>query len=439
MFPAANSEVLPRVVGEIDAHALKSGISLEEVLGEPESEGFRVGNRFASGQRIHHVLHGVGWIDVGCCRLRCTTRRTRPRSGSRRSNRARRDDRGGAAPGRAGCATSRKRRVRESIVDNSPTFTSLADLASSRVGGRALATNDDFFASKSNLLKPEPAVFIAGQVHDARQMDGRLGIAPPPHAGSRLVRDRAWACAASCMASTSTPATSPAITRHIVRSTRSTAARALARQVVGASKVRRGSSCCRSRRFAATVTICSRSRTPRPWTHLRLNIFPDGGVARLRVYGEVAVDWRRLARGGRADRSRRHPQRRAGPRRQRHALRRQGQHDHARPRGEHGRRLGDAAPARAGSRLGHRAPRARRVCCRRSRSTPITSRAIIRRARRSRDASRHRRAARGCATIESLTTASWTEILPRTKLRAAPPASLFEGAAADWRRCRTCD
>ena len=33
----------------------------------------------------------------------------------------------------------------------------------------------------------------------------------------------------------------------------------------------------------------------RPWTHLRLNIYPDGGVARLRVYGEVAVDWQRVA------------------------------------------------------------------------------------------------------------------------------------------------
>jgi allantoicase len=27
------------------------------------------------------------------------------------------------------------------------------------------------------------------------------------------------------------------------------------------------------------------------WTHLRLNIFPDGGIARLRVYGEPARDW----------------------------------------------------------------------------------------------------------------------------------------------------
>jgi allantoicase len=27
------------------------------------------------------------------------------------------------------------------------------------------------------------------------------------------------------------------------------------------------------------------------YTHLRLNIYPDGGVARLKVYGEVAIDW----------------------------------------------------------------------------------------------------------------------------------------------------
>ena len=27
------------------------------------------------------------------------------------------------------------------------------------------------------------------------------------------------------------------------------------------------------------------------WTHLRLNIFPDGGIARLRVYGEPVRDW----------------------------------------------------------------------------------------------------------------------------------------------------
>ena len=34
------------------------------------------------------------------------------------------------------------------------------------------------------------------------------------------------------------------------------------------------------------------------WTHLRFNIHPDGGVARLRVYGEVAPQWRRLRQIG---------------------------------------------------------------------------------------------------------------------------------------------
>ena len=33
-------------------------------------------------------------------------------------------------------------------------------------------------------------------------------------------------------------------------------------------------------------------------THLRFHIYPDGGVARLRVHGEVAPDWARLARFG---------------------------------------------------------------------------------------------------------------------------------------------
>ncbi|HSS50370.1 MAG TPA: allantoicase, partial [Thermoanaerobaculia bacterium] len=33
-------------------------------------------------------------------------------------------------------------------------------------------------------------------------------------------------------------------------------------------------------------------------THLRFNIYPDGGVARLRVHGEVVPDWPRLTRHG---------------------------------------------------------------------------------------------------------------------------------------------
>lgn len=29
-----------------------------------------------------------------------------------------------------------------------------------------------------------------------------------------------------------------------------------------------------------------------PWTHIRLNIYPDGGIARLRLYGEAHPNWK---------------------------------------------------------------------------------------------------------------------------------------------------
>ena len=52
-------------------------------------------------------------------------------------------------------------------------FTHLIDLASARLGAEAVATNDDFFAPKENLLKPEPAIFIPEKYTDrGKWMDG---------------------------------------------------------------------------------------------------------------------------------------------------------------------------------------------------------------------------------------------------------------------------
>src|SRR5260370_34523957 len=39
----------------------------------------------------------------------------------------------------------------------------------------------------------------------------------------------------------------------------------------------------------------------RAYTHLRVNIYPDGGIARLRVYGQPKVDWTRVDRGSQVD------------------------------------------------------------------------------------------------------------------------------------------
>src|SRR4026207_1492736 len=52
-------------------------------------------------------------------------------------------------------------------------FADLADLASARVGGRAIAASDDFFAPKSNLVKPAAPAFLPGHYPPrAKWMDG---------------------------------------------------------------------------------------------------------------------------------------------------------------------------------------------------------------------------------------------------------------------------
>ena len=52
-------------------------------------------------------------------------------------------------------------------------FTELIDLASARLGGQALAANDEFFAPRHNLLRPGPAVFIADKFTSrGKWMDG---------------------------------------------------------------------------------------------------------------------------------------------------------------------------------------------------------------------------------------------------------------------------
>ena len=47
------------------------------------------------------------------------------------------------------------------------------DLASQRLGGKVVWANDEFFAPKENLLKPEPPIFIEGKYTSrGKWMDG---------------------------------------------------------------------------------------------------------------------------------------------------------------------------------------------------------------------------------------------------------------------------
>src|SRR6478672_6251393 len=180
---------------------------------------------------------------------------------------------------------------------STPEFTTLTDLASSRVGGRAIASSDDFFASKSNLLKPGPAVFVPGKfTHWGKWMDGwesrrrrkpghdwcivALGMRGRVR-GVNVDTSHFTGNYPSHCSIDAVDATTP------LRSSVYAVEGPPWMPLVPKSELRGDGD-----NFFAVAD-------ERPWTHLRLNIFPDGGVARLRVYGEVEVDWVPVARSGR--------------------------------------------------------------------------------------------------------------------------------------------
>lgn len=168
----------------------------------------------------------------------------------------------------------------------------LIDLASARIGGRAVLANDEFFAPKANLLKPEPAVFLEGKyTNRGKWMDGW-------ETRRRRTPGHDW-----CIVRLGHPGVARAITvdtRHFrgnhpeacsvdVAAVSGVPSRARLRalgdrwtELLPHSPLRGDT----GNEF--TVTGDARA------THVRLNIYPDGGVARLRVWGEVRPDWDHL-------------------------------------------------------------------------------------------------------------------------------------------------
>ena len=59
------------------------------------------------------------------------------------------------------------------MTDRLPTFTDLIDLATERAGGAVLLANDEFFAPKENLVRAEPPVWRADEYTErGKWMDG---------------------------------------------------------------------------------------------------------------------------------------------------------------------------------------------------------------------------------------------------------------------------
>ena len=170
-----------------------------------------------------------------------------------------------------------------------PTYTSLIDLASERLGGKALMCSDDFFAEKENLLKPGRGIFIADKYTDrGKWMDGwesrrkrapghdwciiRLGASGvikglDIDTNFFLGNHPPFASVEAC-----------SITGNL-HVDELPSDKIVWVEILPKSPLNPG-----SQNF---FEISS----DKIWTHLRLNIYPDGGVARLKVYGEVYKNW----------------------------------------------------------------------------------------------------------------------------------------------------
>jgi allantoicase len=168
----------------------------------------------------------------------------------------------------------------------------LVDLAAERVGGKAVMANDEFFAEKENLLKPGRGVFIADKYTDrGKWMDGweTRRRRTPGHdwcvvqLGLRGIVKQVDIDTNYFLGNHPPFASLDAVclTNELPDKVEALPWTA----ILDKSPLNPGS----RNLFAIT--------SDQSWTHLRLNIFPDGGVARLRVYGVVVPDWSKVKPG----------------------------------------------------------------------------------------------------------------------------------------------
>jgi allantoicase len=165
-------------------------------------------------------------------------------------------------------------------------FTALVDLAAARTGGRALFATDDFFAEVGNLLLPGRGVFIEDRYTErGKWMDGwesrrkrgpghdhailSLGMAGSIHGLDVDTNHFRGNFPAAC----SLDALAAPVGVTLERLQAATWTEVLPRTTIEGHT-------------RNLLVVKDRARH----THLRFHIYPDGGVARLRLYGDPAGD-----------------------------------------------------------------------------------------------------------------------------------------------------
>jgi allantoicase len=171
-----------------------------------------------------------------------------------------------------------------------PDFTSYPDLASRDLGGSVISANDELFAPRQNLILPEPATHeVSAFGHTGKIYDGW-------ETRRRRQPGFDWAIVRLGV---------PGILHGVVVDTAFFKGNYPPHISVDATSIEGYPDAEVFDRVPWTCLVpkapCEGDTenyypidNPNRWTHVRLNIYPDGGVARFRVHGEVVLDPRYL-------------------------------------------------------------------------------------------------------------------------------------------------
>ena len=168
-----------------------------------------------------------------------------------------------------------------------PDFLKLINVGAEKLGAMSLSCSDDFFAEKENLIKEGRGIFIADKYTDrGKWMDGWE---------SRRKRSPGHDWCIIKLAETSVIKGFDVDTNHFLGnhppfcsieacySSDGNIEKAEWIEILPKSALDPGS----QHLFEID--------DDRRWTHVKLHIYPDGGVARLKVYGEIKKDWNNVS------------------------------------------------------------------------------------------------------------------------------------------------
>ncbi|HET6613839.1 MAG TPA: allantoicase [Kofleriaceae bacterium] len=166
------------------------------------------------------------------------------------------------------------------------------DLASERLGGAVIWANDEFFAAKENLVRVAEPVFLPDEYTDrGKWMDGwETRRRREPGSDSAIIRLGARGSIRRLVVNTAHFRGNypEACAIDFCDAPESATAERLAAGIYPwhelVPKTALGGDADNDIEIPESA----------PATHVRLRIFPDGGVARLRVFGDVVADWEKL-------------------------------------------------------------------------------------------------------------------------------------------------